>query len=404
MKREEIENGLTSPNLEIRKLFAEDKGVFHSLSEYQIKRGMSDINPLIRYIFVKMCHECNKKITSEQRKLIQKDKDPNVQKLIKKNDNNINLEDVSLPSLPPSVSRYELEKGLISQYPRIRLLFNKRFLQDDNIIKLHQLERGLTDKDLKVRKSFCDRDFQFYTKRQVARGINDSDSEISNIFVGNSNITISNKQAEDIFKRDVFDVINTFVHRVGVFTKEQLELCLTSKYQYIRASIAQRKVKLTDEQIKRGLNDKSEDVVNVFTSRRDSLRFVDYKKIEQALTSRHDFIRLEMSKRDDIKLNKDQINRGLGDKNEYVRGSFAKRADFNPNEEQINSLIDDSCVGVILNLLNRNDITLKLEQVQTLLDFSDNELLNVLDVAIRKRPEYADYKRKKTLGIKAKSA
>lgn len=51
LKDEQIEEGLISPILEVRKSFAENDDVFNSLSEYQLERGLTDKSPLIRYIF-----------------------------------------------------------------------------------------------------------------------------------------------------------------------------------------------------------------------------------------------------------------------------------------------------------------------------------------------------------------
>lgn len=450
-----IEHGLTSPNLEIRKSFAEDTDVFGSLTDYQIVRGLNDKSPVIRYIFTKMCFDSEVSFTQQQLEAGINDENSSVRALFIRNSDTISSEQIKFylqyssietklaiiashnfpvafthehinlifssndkrvitnfikyfglrssyggvktlfntlwnnyssnlylsdPCLRKELAlcfakfipRYELERGLIDQCASVRRTFGDELLcynfSRDTRVSYIQLERGLTDIDSSVKESFSNRNYLFYTEKQIARALNDDNITVRRSFVANNQVTLTNSQITDIFRNDIYEVTYALIGRDRLTVKNRhIKLGLASKHCDIRKFFANECISLTGDQIKYGLNDSDVDVAASFVCRSDSSNFLNKEKIEQALLNHSLLIRYKMAKKNDIVLSSDQIDRGLKDEHESIRVEFAKRKDFAPNREQIDRAIRDTSSRVILAfLLDRDDVTLTKEQTSYL--------------------------------------
>lgn len=346
-----------------------------------------------------------------------------------------------------NISRYQLEKGLIDSSPNVRISFYSPSI-DIESISYHQLERGLRDNNNKVRAKFSNKEYKFYTKKQVARGLNDAYIKVRCSFAANSNIELSENQIADILRSNSYSVIYSFIrysNSRSKLTSEQVEMLLNSKFPEIKAVLAESEdLTLTEEQIKRGLNDKNNKVMVSFINRYGTLKCIDATMVERMLTGAEEVRRAIVAK-DGIVFTQDQANRGLIDTNMQVRANFVahnhdkltdeqienalideeplvretaamyigsqqitpeqierglkdidervrlvfiERSDFTLNKMQIDRALKDDSQWVRLALLNRKGIAITQDQVRYLLEDSSFDIVR----AVKNRGEYLEYR------------
>lgn len=471
MTEDEIENGLTSPSLEIRKSFAENKDIFRLFNSSQIERGLADKSPIIRYIFIKLSRECYKKITPEQYKIAQKDKNQNVRALAIQHSNKFGTEDIDNYLKDPAIevklaiasnrfikltkkrikfilksedkriikifvekireaiqkdqslellsklnmeqrslfvsaqaslaSRYEMESGLIHRYHNIRASFAQDFflnlvcssINRYNPISHYQLDRGLRDDSVQVRRGFLNRNFSLYSIKQVERCSKDEDMSIRRCIFNATDITLTDEQIKRGLNDSSDDVVASVIESdyslkfLDIKTIEKISM--SRSYKVKKALVEKPGVTFTDEQIERLINDNNPHI-QWCISKNASIKFTD-DQIEMGLTSKNSTIRGNFARRFDFKPNKAQVDRGIIDSSSNVRNSFIKRRNIKLSEEQIDIIIGDDNYANLWGLLTRDDITLTSIQIKRLLKYTGKELVKVL----KKRSDYIEYQKNK---------
>lgn len=425
MTRDEIEKRLTSPNLEIRKLFAENRSL--SLTEEQIDRGLADESPIIRYIFAKRYgyDTTSRKnddytLTNKQMENGIKDVNPSVRALFIEISSNISSEDIDKYLKDTSfevktaitkndvadikLTHTQIETILSFKDRRVIAAFTKsasilaanqeKFAlllpgsgkeQKPLFLKLpiskYDKERGLLCQHSNIRKAYSE--YFLASKYFIA----------SKYFLAprNSFSNFNYYQIERSLKDESDDVRSFFINQdYQFYTGKQINRVLQDKNIEIKRKLLRNKhIILTNEQINSILEEDIFDVTFAFTLTFDhflTLRPLTDEQIELGLTSKHPAIRENFAHKD-IPLTDEQIKRGLNDEDEYVRAEFVKRIDFKPNDAQIDYIIMNDADIVIITLLERDDITLKCGYINLLLK-NKNPLIwqNV-----KRRKEYIDY-------------
>lgn len=356
MTKNEIEKALTSPTLEVRKSLAEDETI--RLNASQIRRGMSDKSPLIRYIFARRClynTRNKKKLTEKQMKIGLNDSNASVQALFVESNDKISLSDMNsylggnsvevtvaaIKNLKAVITDEQINLILNSNSKRIRDAFVQRPIPfNDSIIdKLsndsspsvrkrcsyfdssslsysfdYYLELGMLDRDENVRECFYDGLFSSgyqlkndkhhrFSYYQLERGLKNGNAKIRE--------SLSNK-------------------KFPFYTRKQILRGLKDDSIRVRSSFVNNKyVKLTDKQVFDIFNDDIYEVICAFADRDKPP--LTKKQIELGLTSKYSDIRVKFANKHFVNFTDEQIKRGLDDDNEKVVIAFAS----NPNASKV---------------------------------------------------------------------
>lgn len=368
---DKIESGLKSPDLEVRKAFAED--LSFKLNASQIARGLNDNSPIIRYIFAVRCingeyEDCL--LSESQIKQGLKDGNESVRAVFMRNNEHFItseyidhfLKDDSTEVMIAlarnnyiNFTREQIKIGLSSPIKRVHNAFLKRLIDlnktnqnklDNNDVFLlnpnpsiasrflmlepelsfFEIERGFISPNANVRLSYVSYvtnsiyAHNFCTNyMQLDRGLNDGSAKIRKSWL-------------------------TKAIRDGLsLTKKQIDSLLDDSYIDIRKEICFYTDDFTDEQIERGLTDKDKHV-------------------------RESFIRANRTN-----LTEKQINRAIKDPSSYIRAKIVEHVP-NLTEEQIEPLLSDTSLRVIFSIIGSDGLDLTEKHIAILLK-NDNPLV-----------------------------
>lgn len=178
----EIERGLTSTEVSVRRQFAESRDYTPTVE--QIERGMLDEDGLVRMLFTMHARRVRFPFTPEQLERALTDK-------------NKNIRDYVTSFHECKFTLFQLERALKDESPRVRGNIAMYFGEQ---LKSEQIARGLLDKESNVRAEFAavrseNLEDQF-TAEQIERGLTDEDEEVRMGFVDNEDVVLSPEQIQ----------------------------------------------------------------------------------------------------------------------------------------------------------------------------------------------------------------
>lgn len=440
--------GLTSPDLEIRVAFAENKEIL--LTEEQIEFGLTDSSPIVRYIIAKRFINSEYKallLSNSQIERGIKDENDRVRALFMQYndlfvlDENVDtlLKDESLETklalaknIYISFTDEQLKVGLSSPIDRVRTAFSKKamlpnkinknkvrnskFLLTDSspsvrnsflilnpVMSDYERERTFIDSDPNIRLSslsvytyLTHKSLYYFNRRQIDRGLKDGNIGVRYAWlekVIEDNLGLTNKQIDELLNDRCVRIRLAIVKAENItLTKQQINMATCDSCYIIRCAIVDRKdIFLSSEQIDNGLTDENEIVRSSFMCR--YVKILNEKQVTRALNDSYSRVRFLASTFVDF-FTPEQIEIGLGHIDKDVRLFFSQKRSFIPDVLQVKrGLVDDYC-NVRLAFVNRRDITLTPEQIKSLSLDSDFNVKN----AVKKRKEYmALYNRSKPL-------
>lgn len=184
----DIENGLTSTDVSVRRQFAkslESNGESNAAPE-QIRRGLLDEDSSVRQSFIQAAYSLRMSfsLTPEQ-----------LERALTDDNTVVRHYAYSLNGDP---TPFHLERGLNDKSPMIRAKVANEF---GDRLTPEQIERGLIDEDGEVRAAFAAGSFKF-TTAQIERGLTDESWEVRHWFATNPAIELSPEQIQRGLKDD----------------------------------------------------------------------------------------------------------------------------------------------------------------------------------------------------------
>lgn len=399
MTENEIEKGLTSLSLEVRKSFAENKAIFKLFKSFQIKRGLADENPLIRYVFAKMCFENRIYLGREELENGLKDTNSNVQALfIKEADSLIMTDDyidlclkngsaeVKIALLRNLYFKFiDKESYVLMDSPVARVNFE--FIKRIGLPTTKEERDALWHKfgpEIKTRFAFpFDRDSVNkslkYSRYELERGLIERHSSVRTSFGTEAAFYRFNNINSYQLERGLMDRYSSVRYMFSsegfqFYTEKQIARGLMDENSNVRLSfIRNTNIKLTSKQGINIFNNDVLDEVKAFANRVGG-KFTP-EQVEMGLTSKYHEVRMAFAGNESICLTDEQIKRGLKDDNYYVVLRFISRRDSF-------RLLDTKTVDYLIRLPEpHNSIKYKLlskvmnftkEQLQFLLCHNDD--------------------------------
>lgn len=184
LTRGEIESGLTSADVSVRRQFAESRE--YTLTPAQIERGLQDGDSAVRVAFM---YRTRRSLTPEQQERGMTDECAEVRRYA-----------TLFENCEPTP--FQLEHALKDANPDIRCNMAHRFSDQ---FTPEQMERGLTDENGEVRAVFAPVCYQ-PTPEQLERGLTDEFEEVRYWFVLNANVELSPAQIQRGLK-DEYELI-----------------------------------------------------------------------------------------------------------------------------------------------------------------------------------------------------
>ena len=178
--RRDIEKGLASPDVNVRREFA--KSIESSATPEQILRGILDEDSRVRQSFMQAAYSSRSRFsfTPDQLERVLSDESAEVRRYATLSEN-----------WEPTPG--QLERGLLDESPEIRVNMVERFGAQ---LTPEQTERGLLDEDSAVRIAFASTGWFQLTPIQIERGLTDEDGEVRFWFATNPAIELTPEQIQ----------------------------------------------------------------------------------------------------------------------------------------------------------------------------------------------------------------
>lgn len=395
MTEEEIENGLASPDLEIRKKFAVDKRF--RLTKSQIERGLKDKSPIIRYIFASRYSDMrnhqdgDEQLTSVQFRRGLKDPNDSVRAVFARNNKFTSKEDMddimqdqsaevkmaltynpSIRATTPEVEEIvRIYKEMLELTSTAAMFASHERKKNKNIYKgmindLHshfknlsiniefyklnayELERGLTSHLKNIRKIFAyyaymHRGDFILTQGQLDRGLTDEDAFIRNCFYNS-------------------------IGAAKFFSDKQIKRGLKDKCPLVRAYfIENRDIDLTEDNVIDITEDDSHYVKSEFIRRRSN--FLPEKQVDQCLRGKDSDIKLAIISSVQIQLTEEQKKCLLKDKDASVRCEFVKRYGHKLTPEQTGFILENDTADVRTAIFESKYINMNPKHISVRCEF-----------------------------------